>query len=45
MIEHPSFTKDLGGKARERVIDRYTITQNINSLEKVYMSLKGNFKN
>ena len=45
LIEHPSFTKDLGEKARERVLEKYTITQNINSLEKVYMNLKGNFVN
>ena len=45
LVEHPSFTKDLGRKARDRVIDRYTITKNINSLEKVYMDLKDNFKN
>ena len=40
LVEHPSFTKDLGEKARERVLERYTITKNINSLEKVYMNLK-----
>jgi glycosyltransferase involved in cell wall biosynthesis len=45
MVEHPSFTRDLGGKARDRVIERYTITKNINSLEKVYMEVKDNFKN
>ena len=45
LVEHPSFTKDLGEKARDRVIDRYTITKNINILEKVYMDLKDNFKN
>ena len=45
LVEHPSFTKDLGEKARERVLERYTITKNINSLEKVYMNLKSNFTN
>ena len=45
LVEHPSFTKDLGEKARERVIERYTISKNINSLEKVYINLKDNFKN
>ena len=45
LVEHPSFTKDLGRKARERVLERYTITKNINSLEKVYINLKDNFKN
>ena len=44
LVEHPSFTKDLGKKARERIIERYTISKNINSLEKVYMGLKDNFK-
>ncbi len=42
LVEHPSFTKDLGEKARERILQRYTITKNINSLEKVYMNLKDN---
>ena len=42
LVEHPSFTKDLGEKARERILERYTITKNINSLEKVYMNLKDN---
>jgi glycosyltransferase involved in cell wall biosynthesis len=45
LVEHPSFTLDLGKKARDRIIERYTITKNINSLEKVYMELKDNFKN
>ena len=42
LLEHPSFTKDLGVKARERVLERYTISKNINSLEKVYMNLVDN---
>jgi len=45
LVEHPSFTKDLGEKARDRVKKRYTITKNINSLEKLYMDLKDSFKN
>ena len=45
MVEHHSFTKDLGQKARDRVLERYTITKNINSLEEVYEDLKDNFKN
>ena len=44
LVEHPSFTKDLGRKARKRILERYTITKNINSLEKVYLELKDNFK-
>ena len=45
LVEHPSFTKNLGEKARKRVLDKYTITKNINLLERVYMNLKGNFTN
>jgi glycosyltransferase involved in cell wall biosynthesis len=45
LVDHPSFTKVLGEKARERVIEKYTITKNINLLEKVYMNLKSNFTN
>ena len=44
LVEHLSFTKNLGEKARERVLKKYTITKNINSLEKVYFYLKENFK-
>ena len=40
LVEHPSFTKALGKKARERVLERYTINKNINALEKVYIDLK-----
>ena len=45
LVEHPSFTKNLGEKARERILERYTISKNINALETVYMKLKDNFKN
>jgi glycosyltransferase involved in cell wall biosynthesis len=41
LVDHPSFTKDLGRKARDRVIERYTISKNIDSLEKVYIELLG----
>jgi glycosyltransferase involved in cell wall biosynthesis len=41
LVDHPSFTKDLGKKARDRVIERYTINKNIDSLEKVYIELLG----
>ena len=41
LVDHPSFTKDLGEKARDRVIERYTISKNIDSLEKVYIELLG----
>ncbi len=40
LVNHPSFTKDLGEKARERVLERYTIKKNIDSLEKVYQHLR-----
>ena len=45
LVDHPSFTKDLGGKARARVCERYTIKKNIEALEKVYQELKNTFKN
>ena len=44
LVEHPSFTKYLGSKARNRVLEKYTITKNIDSLEKVYIELKDKFK-
>jgi len=40
--DHPDFTKILGIKARERVIERYTIKKNIDLLESVYYQLKEN---
>ena len=40
LIEHPSFTKALGERARERVLTRYTIKKNIDNLEKVYLDLQ-----
>jgi len=36
LLNHPSFTKELGDKARNRVLERYTIEKNIQSIEKVY---------
>ena len=39
---HPDFTKILGIKARERVIERYTIEKNIDRLERVYFQIKEN---
>ena len=36
LLNHYSFTKELGIKARERVIERYTIEKNINNIERVY---------
>ena len=40
LLNHPSFTRDLGNKARERVLERYTIDKNIDLLENVYKELK-----
>ena len=34
--DQPVLTKELGRQARERVIERYTITSNIDSLERLY---------
>ena len=42
LLDHPSFTKVLGMKARERVLERYTIHKNIDSIEKVYEEIKIN---
>ena len=39
LVDHPTFTKALGEKGRERVIERYTIEKNINSLEKLYLDV------
>ncbi len=36
---HPSFSKALGEKARKRVISRYTIERNIDSIESVYSEI------
>ena len=38
---HPSFTKILGIRARERILERYTIKKNLDLLEKVYFQIKG----
>ena len=35
----PSLTKLLGKKARERVMERYTVEKNIDSLEEVYSQI------
>ena len=45
LVDHPSFTKALGEKARARVFERYTIKKNIDALEKVYLDSIANFKN
>ncbi len=45
LVEHPSFTKVLGEKARERVFERYTIKKNIDTLEKEYLDSIKTFNN
>jgi glycosyltransferase involved in cell wall biosynthesis len=37
--DHPEITELLGRKARERVLERYTFTENINCLEKLYTDI------
>ena len=39
---HPSFSKVLGKKARERVLERYKIEENISNIEKIYFEIKKN---
>jgi len=34
--DHPELAMILGQKARQRAIDRYTLSQNITELEKLY---------
>jgi glycosyltransferase involved in cell wall biosynthesis len=36
---HPELTQILGKKARQRVLDRYTLSQNITRLEELYNSI------
>ena len=37
--DHPEITKLLGQKARQRVLERYTLNQNITKLEQLYDSI------
>ena len=39
--EHPSLTKELGNRARQRVLEQYTLTKNVDSLEFLYNSIIG----
>ena len=39
---HPEMTNLLGNKARQRVLERYTLRQNITKLENLYCELAGN---
>ena len=45
LVDHPSFTKALGEKARGRIFERYTIKKNIDCLEKVYLDSIKSFYN
>lgn len=38
-IDHPELAPIIGRKARQRVLERYTLTQNINQLEELYGQL------
>ncbi len=44
LLDHPSFTRVLGDKARERVLEKYTIDKNIDSLERVYAEVQESYK-
>jgi glycosyltransferase involved in cell wall biosynthesis len=37
--DHPDITKLLGQKARQRVLERYTLSENITRLEKLYVEV------
>ncbi len=37
--DHPEFHQILGQKARERILERYTLNNNITKLEKLYMEV------
>lgn len=37
--DHPELTTLLGQKARQRVLERYTLSRNINQLEKLYQQI------
>lgn len=39
LLEQPVLTAELGRKARERALDRYTINRNIDAIEMLYASL------
>ncbi|MGK7949540.1 MAG: glycosyltransferase family 4 protein [Xenococcaceae cyanobacterium] len=39
--DHPELTSLLGQKARQRVLERYTLAQNLVRLEKLYSEVKG----
>jgi glycosyltransferase involved in cell wall biosynthesis len=39
---HPEMTQLLGNKARQRVLERYTLRQNITKLEHLYLELANN---
>ncbi|MEM1369623.1 MAG: glycosyltransferase family 1 protein, partial [Cyanobacteria bacterium P01_H01_bin.15] len=38
--DHPEMAKILGQKARQRILERYTLTRNVTALENLYASLR-----
>jgi hypothetical protein len=42
--DHPELTTILGQKARQRVLERYTLSKNIDCLELVYQEVLANKK-
>lgn len=42
--DHPEFTQLLGRKARDRVVERYTLSANVTQLESLYRELKAEAK-
>ena len=40
LLNHSSFIKELGSKARDRVLERYTIEKNIERIESVYKEIR-----
>ena len=39
LIDNPNLLKKLGKRGRERILEKYSIENNINSIEKIYMEL------
>ena len=42
--DQPVLTAELGRRARERVLERYTIGTNIDAIEKLYRDLLDDFR-
>ena len=39
LIDNPFFTSELGERARQRVLEKFTLKQNIDSLENLYKTI------